>query len=286
MTSSAGDAALRGLIKETSISSNGAYHVSVVKDGQQKDEVVDDWIPCVGNEHDLVPAFGQMGSKHTVWSLVLCKAFAKAQGSYRGLFAMSSGSQEGSTRSTIDALDSETAEVMPEAERAGLVPVVRLAQMLGNSALAVSVASGAVDDVALTKDLAKSLADVADATQSSVASAEVPQTLVKMDDKMPRFKFTFAADTCDVEVVFQGLTPGDLMVKVMGNNGAIAHDGPVQQERIYHGYTSAGVLKLQLKTAEQPYTMTLMTSVKNLAALPEFDMEFDSSTDTLQIEQV
>ena len=69
------------LFKNSRISKNGKYVVSIFVDGLWKDIEVDSMIPCLQYSGRLLPAF--IGSKNSeIWGMVLEKAFAKLSGGY------------------------------------------------------------------------------------------------------------------------------------------------------------------------------------------------------------
>jgi len=274
-TASTDESVLRGLIQEqgSSLSANGVYHVSVMKDGKKMPPmVVDDFIPYLGDQ----PAFGHMGSADTIWSLIMCKAFAKSAGSYKELFSMAASSGS----SVVADL---AGDGTPEHELEGSGPVTQLAVALANSPLAASAPEGEVGTAELTKVVAASLAEAA---AQQTASAEVKEELVItkiVGNRLGKYELTITAMEDEVEVYLEGRLPSDLSLEVTDNNGTVVAAEALSDNRTL---MLGGVLMFKMVRENQPYVLEMTTGMESEQMLGQPIVEFAAENEGLNVEKM
>ena len=98
------ESTIRSYFTQTTVAENGCYVLNIPSgkgDGQKVSVTIDDYIPCMNKR----PAYGRAGGRKEFWSMLLSKAFAKAQGSFSKLFELPSGSELDYLTSTLDQGD-------------------------------------------------------------------------------------------------------------------------------------------------------------------------------------
>jgi len=271
--SSTEETQLRSMIPQRTLSRDGHYLVKLCADSEV---VIDDFVPCMRSEVTgaLEPAFGHMGEYGTVWSLLLCKAYAKLAGGYSNLFEGLHVKPSPEAQAIINVLTtSPIIEVGLRNEFANMTREVATVATLGGILVHSPLSQGKMAEAAVSAligDLVGALSSV-----RVGKDGETPQIMLAVQG-MPAFELRIVNEDVNedisLELMVQGNVPSDLTIQLFDSNYTEVYRGQMDLR--------TGVLLLPLKRFRQPYILSFSTSL-DLASMyvPEWDVDFDCDAD-------
>ena len=223
-TAACGDQKLRSLIRSASggrgsgFDTEGVYVVrtpllSVGVGGLET--TVDDLIPCI----DGRPAFGSYGAGHTAWSLLLAKAFAKASGSYRSLFALDGSAMQGRLLPGLIGGNGDASPRTMAYQATIAAPIMGLAKCVLHSPLCGGEDGESAEEGRFTSRFIESIAEVAEkSTQLSNKSRQ------KRAARCTEPHFVLSVKEIGIiglDVICEGSMPPDLLARLLDSMGRL-----------------------------------------------------------------